>query len=329
MKPMGRLTGATAIPPRMTVPPEAEPDGALGGLLGDARRLSPGAASRLGIALGVFAYVLFGVHDASIKFLVETLPVWQVLFFRSVTIMVICVAIGRTKLLVRAVASPVKASLVGRAGLTLAAWMLYFTASRHLALAQMTALYYTAPVMVTLMAAPLLGERVTAGRWLSVGLGFCGVLLASGAAGGADMMSISWPALLVLIAASFWGYGVILMRHIARRESSMMQMLVTNVLFSIATGTACLVSWVPMSGRQLALVAVIVVFGGLAQFIMFEAARIAAASVMATVEYSGLIWAFALGFLIWGEVPGLNVFAGALLILVSGALLVMVERRRA
>jgi drug/metabolite transporter (DMT)-like permease len=281
--------------------------------------------ARLGIALGVFSYVLFSVHDASIKYLVESLPIWQVLFFRSATIMVICLAIGRTRLLARAVASPVRGALLMRAALTLAAWMFYFTASRHLPLAQMTALYYAAPVMVTLMAAPLLGERITPARGLSVGLGFAGVLLASDPAG----MQASLPALMVLIAAAFWGYGVILMRRIARRESTMLQLLVINIFFTLGTGAACAVSWVPMSWGQLALIGLIVVFGGLAQFIMFEAARIAAASVMATVEYTGLVWAFVLGFLIWGELPAPQVVGGAALILAAGTLLVMTERRGA
>jgi drug/metabolite transporter (DMT)-like permease len=284
-----------------------------------ASRLGPAQA---GIALGVGAYMLFGVHDASIKYLVETLPIWQVLFFRSITITIVCIALGRTKLLARAQASTVKAALFGRAALTLAAWMLYFTASRSLPLAQMTALYYAAPVMVTLMAAPLLGERVTPVRWLSVGVGFCGVLLASDP----TSMSASLPALMVLVAASFWGYGVILMRRIAKRENSMMQMFFINVFFSIATGSACLVEWRPLGWGATGLIAVIVLFGGLAQYIMFESIRRAPASVMATVEYTGLVWAFVLGWLIWGEVPQPAVVGGAILILAAGAALVVSER---
>ena len=279
-------------------------------------------SARLGIALGVFSWMLFSVHDASIKFLVERLPVWQVLFFRSVAIMVVCLAIGRTRLVARAVVSPVRRPMLERAALTLAAWMLYFTASRHLPLAQMTSLYYAAPLLVTLLAAPLLGEKVTAWRWLSVGIGFSGVLLASNPAG----LRASLPAFMVLLAAACWGYGVILMRRVARRETSIVQLLVINVCFSAATGVACLVTWVPMDWQQLGIVCVIVVFGGLAQFIMFEAARIAPASVMATVEYTGLVWAFVLGFLIWGELPAPQVFGGAALILGAGTLLVLKER---
>jgi drug/metabolite transporter (DMT)-like permease len=69
------------------------------------------------------------------------------------------------------------------------------------------------------------------------------------------------------------------------------------------------------------------VLGGLGQFCIFEAARHAPASVMATVEYTSLVWAFVLGYAIWGDVPDLAVWAGAALILVAGAVLLVSERR--
>jgi drug/metabolite transporter (DMT)-like permease len=282
-------------------------------------RLGP---ARFGMALGVAAYGLFSVHDASIKYVVATVPVWQVLFFRSLTITVACLAVGRIGLVERIRATPLKAALLWRAVLTLTAWICYYTASRHLPLAQMTTLYFTAPVMVTVMAAPFLRERVTPVRWVSVALGFLGVVLA----GHQHSFEFSRPVILVLVAASFWAFGVIQMRQIARRESSLLQMLVTNGFFSVATGVACLATWVPLRLDQVALIAVIVVFGGLAQFILFESARLAPAAVMATVEYTALIWAFLFGFLIWGDVPTVPVIAGAGLILVAGWLAAMGSR---
>jgi drug/metabolite transporter (DMT)-like permease len=71
------------------------------------------------------------------------------------------------------------------------------------------------------------------------------------------------------------------------------------------------------------------VFGGAGQFSLFEAARHAPASVMATVEYSALIWGFILGYAIWGNIPPAATFVGAGLILFAGALLFASERRSA
>ena len=80
---------------------------------------------------------------------------------------------------------------------------------------------------------------------------------------------------------------------------------------------------------QLGLLALVSLFGGIGQFSLFEAARHAPASVMATVEYTGLIWAFVLGFLIWGTMPPATTFAGAILITAAGGLLLIGERRAA
>src|SRR6185437_9123895 len=113
-----------------------------------------------GIALAVTAYACFSVHDATVKWLVALLPVWQVLFVRSTFIVIGAVAIGRTALLQRALASPLKGALLLRAALTLAAWLCYYSAARTLGLAELTTLYFSAPLIVTLLSVPLLGERV-------------------------------------------------------------------------------------------------------------------------------------------------------------------------
>ena len=277
----------------------------------------------LGIGLGVLAYALFSVHDADIKWVVNELPVWEVLFARSVTIFAGSLLIGRRALAVRAVSTPMRAALAGRSVLLLTAWLLYYVASRYLPLAQMLTLYFAAPVLTTLMASPLLGEKVTRARWMSVSVGFLGVLVACDPFG----LAFSLPVLMVLTAAALWGYSVILMRRIARRESSLLQMLFQNSFFMVVTGIASLLTWQHPNPGQMALMLASGVLGGFGQFCIFEAARYAPASVMATVEYTALVWAFVLGYAIWGDIPNLAVWAGAALILVAGALLLFSERR--
>ncbi len=280
---------------------------------------------RIGMVFGVGAYFLFSLHDASNKWLVATIPVWEVLFFRSLFIVIVSLAIGRARLVEEIVATPLKRPLALRGLLTLVAWLCYYSAARFLPLAQLLTLYFAAPLIVTALSQPLLGERVTAVRWFSVGIGFCGVLVASNPFG----VRLGWPTVLVLIAASLWGYGVILMRQIARRERSLVQMVVSNLVFTAVTGVASVFTWVPLHLPDLALITAVGVFGGLGQFLMFEAARRAPAAVMATVEYSALLWAFILGFLIWHDIPPPAIWAGAALILTAGAVLVFSERRAA
>lgn len=289
------------------------------------RRASSIESPTIGIGLGVLAYALFSTHDATIKWLVATLPATQVLFFRSLTIVIACVAIGRTPLLTRAVVTPLKAGLLLRGVVTLVAWLCYYTAARSLPLAQMLTLYFSCPMIVTLLAVPLLGERITRARGTAVLVGFAGVVLATNPMD----LHLSLPTLLILSAAAMWAYGIILMRQIARRESSMLQMLYTNGVFLVGTGVACVFVWQTPTWFELGLLLGIGVVGGLAQYALFEGCRHAPASVMATVEYTALIWAFILGFLIWGDIPVPAVFMGAALILLAGMLLLLMERRAA
>ncbi|MGH7213111.1 MAG: DMT family transporter, partial [Acetobacteraceae bacterium] len=282
--------------------------------------LSPAA---LGIALGVLAYALFGVHDATIKWLVADLPVVQVVFIRSAAVFAACLAFGRRRLLERALATSLKGPLLFRGFITFCAWICYFTAARSLTLAQLLCLYFAAPLMVTVLAAPLLGERVGAGRWAAVLIGFVGVLVATDPWG----VPFSLATALVLIAAALWGYGVILMRQIARRESSLLQIAYINAVFLVGSGISCAFIWQRPDASQLALLLGVALFGGIGQFALFESARRAPAAVLATVEYSSLLWAFVLGYLIWGDIPPPAVFAGGAVILLAGIVLVTVERR--
>jgi len=277
-----------------------------------------------GIGLGVVGYALFAFHDAAIKVLVETLSVWQVLFFRSSTVIVACVAFGGRPVLARVAATPLKRTLMFRAVLTMTAWICYYTAARTLGLGQLITLYFAAPLIIALLAAPLLGEVVTPARWFAVIVGFVGVLFAADPFG----VTASLDTALVLISAALWGYTTILMRQIAAREPTLLQMLFNNATFLPLTVFMCVQFWREPQGFELVLLLAVGAIGGLAQYAVFEMARRAPASVMASVEYSALVWAFALGWLIWGDIPGLGVWVGAAIIASSGLILVVAERRR-
>ena len=286
---------------------------------------APGDRVAAGIGLGVVAYALFASHDASNKFLAAGLPVWQVLFFRSVTIVTLVMVFGRGKLVARAIETPLKWQLLGRGTLTLTAWLLYYTASRDMALAPLMTLYFSSPILVAVLAIPVLGETVTAGRWAALAVGFAGVLVVSDPLG----VRASLATLMVLAASVLWAVAILLMRLIARREASMVQMLYQNGLFLVVTGAVTWLVWVPPSPLQFGLLLLTGMLGGAGQFVLFEGIRLTPASVMSTVEYTGLIWAFLLGFLVWGDVPSLSVWVGAGLIFASGLFLLGMERRRA
>ena len=307
------------------LPPSGE--AALPSLLSLPRRPATGRAlpAATGMALAGLAFLMFALHDACIKWLVgQGMPVWEVLFARSAMICTVCVAAGRTRMLERAIATPIKRILIGRGAITLVAWLCFYSAARDLPLAQLLTLYFAAPIMTTLLAVRMLKERVTPARWLSVLVGFAGVVVACDPGG----VALSWATGRVLMAAAFWGYAMILMRQTAMKESNLLLMFYTNTLFLLAMTAACAVfGWQTPHGWALLLLFGVGVLGAAGQLALFEAMRHAPASVIATVEYTALIWAFVLGFLIWGDIPHLAVFAGAGLIFAAGTLLVVTERR--
>ncbi|HEX5325163.1 MAG TPA: DMT family transporter [Acetobacteraceae bacterium] len=285
-----------------------------------------GAASdrvTVGIGLALLAYSLLAIQDATVKWLVVTVPVCQVLFVRSAMVLAGCVAVGGAPLLTRARQTPIMGLLIWRGAVTLAAWFCYFTAARSMPLAQLTTLWFTAPVIVTLLAAPLLHERVGPARWIAVGIGFAGTVAAANPAG----LTLSPAAGLVLLAAGLWAIGVLLTRVIARHEPSLVQMLYNNAFFFIATGIASALAWHRPVGAELWLLGQVALLGGFGQFCLFEAARRAPASLTAPLEYTTLLWAFLLGFAVWGDVPGRWVLLGAAMILSAGLLLIVAERQ--
>ncbi|MEI2298109.1 DMT family transporter [Ensifer sp. MJa1] len=277
-----------------------------------------------GIVMTTFSYFLFSLQDASVKWLVVGYSVWQILFIRSITILVLCLGIGRGKLVRDAIASPVVKPLFVRNLLLLAAWLSYFNAARDLGLAEMTTLYYAAPIIVTLLAVPMLKEDVPPIRWFAVFVGFVGVLVACDPLG--TGMKLSLPVVLALMAAVFWAIGTVMLRKTALQETTLVQMTISNVFFIAMTGLAVGFFWTPPAFFDVALMAGTGVIAGMGQFALFEGMRRAPISVIAPFEYTSLVWAFGLGFLIWGDVPAMNVFAGAALIFAAGVLIIVGER---
>ena len=277
-----------------------------------------------GILLTSFAYFLFSLQDASVKWLVVALPVWQILFVRSVTIFSLCFLFGGRPLMRAARHSPVLKPLFLRNLLLLAAWLSYYTAARDLGLTELTTLYYASPIVMTILSVPILGEKVPSYRWLAVVVGFVGVVVACGIA--VKGLTLSWPVYLALQAAVFWAVASVLLRKTALHERTQVQMVISSGFFLLFTAIAVPFVWQPVSLIDLALMAGTGLLAGIGQFALFEGMRRAPVSVLAPFEYTSLVWAFALGYLIWSDVPGSNVVVGAVLIFSAGTIIIASER---
>lgn len=275
------------------------------------------------IALSILAHFLFSLHDALIKLLVADTAVWQILAIRSAVILTACLVAGRRQIVVRSLGSPIKRWLLARGVVVLAAWFCFYTAARHLQLGELTTLYFAAPVIVTALAGPLLGERVTRWRWGAVLVGFAGVVAATDPVN----LGISLPVALTLMAAFLWASAFILSRKISAHETTLVQMVFSNALLLLATSVGTAFVWQPPDLLHLALNLGVGVCGGLAQFTLIEGIRRASVTVLAPYEYIALLWAFLLGYAIWGDVPRSEVVLGAGLIAAGGLLLIYGERR--
>ena len=106
----------------------------------------------------------------------------------------------------------------------------------------------------------------------------------------------------------------------------MNQILVSNGLFLLACGVILPLVWRTPHGFALAWMLAVGVAGGSAQLLLYEGFRYAPASVVAPVEYTGFIWAFLLGYLVWADVPSLQVWVGAAMIVGGGMALLWSER---
>lgn len=184
-------------------------------------------------------------------------------------------------------------------------------------------LFFIAPMLITALSVPLLGERVGRGRWLAIAAGFGGVLIALRPTGEG---LLTWASVGVLLAATAYAVSAITVRVLARTDST--QSMVFWLLTCMAAGSALLAwpQWVTIQREHWALIVGIGVVGILGQYAITEAFRHGEASVIAPLEYTALAWAVSFDLLLWGVLPDRWTWAGAAVIVASGLYLIRHER---
>ena len=275
-----------------------------------------------GVAFGLAGFFVFPIHDAIAKLLIRDISVWQIMFVRSCLILLLVTAFNGPGPFPRAFKSPVRLLLGARALIIVAAWALYYSAARYLALSEMVTIYFGSPILVACMAGPILRERVTSGRWLAVAMGFVGVLIACRPGIGA-----SGPIFLALGAAALWSVSTILIRLTKLAEPTSVNMVMTNLGFFVLAGMMLPWVWKTPSLVDGVLLVALSLAGALSQFLVFEALRRASASTIAPLEFTSLAWAFVIQYVVWRSPPDAFVLLGALLIGASGLVIISIEWR--
>jgi drug/metabolite transporter (DMT)-like permease len=196
---------------------------------------------------------------------------------------------------------------------------------RHLQLAQTAAIFFTVPLWVCALSVPLLGERVGKWRWLAVVVGFLGVLLIMrpGTAG------FHW-AMLYSIGSAFCGaiYNI-LTRKVGGADRAETSLFYVGLIGCLAAATPLPWTWRMPQGGEWLLLALIGLAGSVGHFLLIEAHRKAAASLLAPFIYSQIVWMILTGFIVFGDVPDGWTLAGATIVAASGLFILARERWRA
>jgi len=194
---------------------------------------------------------------------------------------------------------------------------------RALPLTTAYTLFFVAPLMITLLSRPFLGERIGVHRWIAIVGGFAGVLIAlrPGFAG-----AVSWASLAVLLAAAGYAASAVSVRVLGRTDSTISMVFWLLTMIAIGAGLLAAPGWVALRPEHWLLVAGIGVVGALGQFTITEAFARGEASVIAPLEYTALLWGVAFDALVWGALPGMTTWLGAAIIVACGIYLIRVER---
>lgn len=286
--------------------------------------LPAGAASRgLAVAVMCAGVLLLAVNDALAKWLVARYGPVQIILVRSLTALPLVVALVLWADGWAGLRSARPGVHVGRGLLTLAAAAAFILSLRTLPLAEATALIASAPLFIAALSAPLLGERVRAPQWAAVAVGFAGVLVVTrpGAA------AFQTASLLALAAAALYALVMLSAKWIDRRDGASTVMLHLTLAAALLSSPAAFAPWPETRASDALLFLAMAVAATLGVTLLTQAFRMAPAAVVAPFDYTALLWAGVLGWLVWGEAPDAATLAGAAIIIASGFSLVLSERR--
>jgi len=288
----------------------------------------------LGISLKLLSALSFTLMSAGIKTLASRYPTGELVFFRSffALIPLIIWLAWRHEfpeaLKTNNLRGHLKRGVIGSTGMFLG-----FAALHLLPLSDAVAIGYAAPLIVVVLAALILKERVRIYRWTAVAVGFLGVLLMLSPHMGAESFGhglSGGPAIGALLAlagafcSAFASVEVRLLTHTEKTGAIVFYFMSLTSLLGLLT---LALGWTVPDLKDFVLLVTIGVLGGLGQMLLVQAYRYGDASLIAPFEYSTMIWATALGWFVFGEWPVLAVLLGSLIVIASGIYVILREQQ--
>jgi len=281
--------------------------------------ISAGSIFR-GIGFSLAGFSIFSLHDALIKS-ITGVPVFQIVFFVvlfSFVPFVFMLAFSGKAISLR----PNLPGLVGlRCLFGLGSLLCVFYAFGTLPMTQVYSLLFSAPVLITLLSIPILGERVKLIRWIAIVLGLAGIIIVLRP----GMVELSFGHLAALVAAVCVASASVVTRKIGAREHTVTLLLYPMLTNVVVSGVLVTLVYVPMPGIVLLKMCAIGLLSVIAQMLMIHAYRICEAQYIAPMQYSQMLWAVLYGVMVFNESIDRTVVLGSLVIVISGLLFIWRE----
>ena len=296
-------------------------------------KTAPGSRPMQGLVCVETGMLLFVAQDALMKALLGPYPVWSLIFARSVTAIIVLAPCIMLLGAPHRLTSPLWRIHLIRAVLLTTGFTLFYTAFPFMGLAEVTTIFFAAPLMTATLAALFLKESIGPHRIAALVAGFAGVVIAMRP--GSD--AFSWVALLPLACALAYAIAQILARVIGERESTLTVGLVTlgvsgpmilcmGFAFNLAFDPGAEFAHLRWDSPIKALewpgpVAALALTGTFGWILMTRAYQVASASLIAPFDYTYLPFAAALAYFVWSEVPSQSTLIGMAMIIGSGVYL--------
>ena len=279
----------------------------------------------LGVLFLLGGILCFAVMEAIAKLLTQRYTVVEVTWARYLVNLLLLLLLFLNRPAHEVLATRRLGLQLLRGACILAMTLLFFGAISLMGLADATAVLYAAPFFIVAFSVPMLGERVGVHRWVSVFVGFLGVLVVTRPGAGV----YGWPALLVVAAAVIYGLYTNITRLLGPTERPWTTVFYTALVGAVLMTFAVPFFWSSPRPADWPLLVLTGVLGGVGHYFIFKAYEAAQPSALAPFTYSHLVWATLLGLILFGEFPDIWTVVGAGIIVASGIYIWHRERIRA
>lgn len=266
--------------------------------------------------------------DAGVKWLTTDYAVPQIAFMRYLFGLALALILASTMGGLRSLATRRPFGHALRSVFNLATMITFYFALKLMPIADTMAITFATPLFMTGLSVVLLKERVGWRRWSAVIIGFLGVVLILQPSGA----GVATGAMLALVSAFLYALTLITSRQLSTTEPSHTILFYYSIGVLLMTGLAGLLGetalpswqWAPLRLDDLWIFVLVGVSGSFGQFFLNQAFRYGEVSLLAPIEYTGLLWGILYGVVLWGEFPTWVTLAGA--VVVAGSSLYIAQR---